>query len=71
MHAIEIGDWYPWKITDYSPQVLEIVLISVPAGTFTCWKIKSIESEHQYYNDYYDVNTGILVRTDNMDNRNG
>ena len=71
MHAIEIGDWYPWKITDYSPQVLEIVLISVPAGTFTCWKIKSIESEHQYYNDYYDVNTGILVRHENLVNTNG
>ncbi|MFA5924355.1 MAG: IPT/TIG domain-containing protein [Methylococcaceae bacterium] len=71
MHAPGIGDWYPWKTEDYNHQVLEIVTISVPAGTFKCWKIKHIISWRQYYYEYYDFNTGILVRWDNMVNTNG
>lgn len=71
MHALEIGDWYPWKTQDYNHQVIEIVKISVPTGTFKCWKIKDEISEHQYYYEYYDVNTGILVRWDNLANTNG
>lgn len=69
---LNTGDWYPWKTIEYNKQVMDVVTISVPAGEFICWMIKHIQSEeHQHYFEYYDVNTGLLVREDNMVNRNG
>lgn len=69
---LKTGDWYPWKTSEYGRQVLDVTTISVPAGTFTCWMIKLMQSEgHQHYFDYYDISTGLLVRHDNMVNKNG
>ena len=68
---LNVGDWYPYQRLG-AKQVLEIATISVPAGTFTCWKMKGVQSEgHQQYFDYFDINTGLLIRHENMVNKAG
>jgi len=69
---IKIGDYIPQKTGRWYKQAIDETTISVPAGTFTCWVIKDIESEeHQHYLNYYDTKTGLLIRHENMLKKNG
>ncbi len=64
---LKIDEWYPWKFEGQWPsQVVGEDVIAVPAGTFDCWAVKTVQSEDgQHYIRYFDKETGMLVRYEN------
>ena len=68
---LHMDEWYPWRTTEYSAQVIAEQTISVPAGSFDCWTIKKIQGEGQYYLLHYDKVTGMGVKHENWANHNG